>query len=359
MSAQVLPMRSGAIDKPGERELLLSIRGLRVGFRKAGSQFEAVRGIDLDVAKGEVVGIVGESGSGKSVGMLAALGLTSKNAVVTGSVRFKGEELVGKSSREMRKIRGARIAMIFQDPLSSLNPVMTVGAQIVEAVRLHQRVTRKQAMARAVELLALVAIPQPERRVSQYPHEFSGGMRQRAVIAMAVANDPDLLIADEPTTALDVTVQAQILAVLRSLQERLGLGLVLITHDLGVVAGHADRVAVVYSGRVVEQATVSDLFADPRHPYTRGLIASIPNLEESRERLFSIDGSPPALGRLPGGCAFHPRCIHAAEARCRIEDPPLRDIGGRFSACHFATTLPPFHSAALAAASLETGSLIP
>ncbi|KRB26418.1 ABC transporter [Mesorhizobium sp. Root172] len=337
---------------------MLSIRGLRVGFRKAGSQFEAVRGIDLDVAKGEVVGIVGESGSGKSVGMLAALGLTSKNAVVTGSVRFKGEELVGKPAREMRKIRGARIAMIFQDPLSSLNPVMTVGAQIAEAVRLHQRLTHKQAMARAVELLNLVSIPQPERRVNQYPHEFSGGMRQRAVIAMAVANDPDLLIADEPTTALDVTVQAQILAVLRSLQERLGLGLVLITHDLGVVAGHADRVAVVYSGRVVEQADVSDLFADPRHPYTRGLIASIPNLEESRERLFSIDGSPPALGRLPGGCAFHPRCIHA-EARCRIEDPPLHDIGGRFSACHFSTTLPPFHSAALGAASLETGSVAP
>ena len=358
MSAQLSSARSGAIEKPGEREPLLSIRGLRVGFRKAGSQFEAVRGIDLDVAKGEVVGIVGESGSGKSVGMLAALGLTSKNAVVTGSVRFKGEELVGKPAREMRKIRGARIAMIFQDPLSSLNPVMTVGAQIAEAVRLHQRVTRKQAMARAVELLNLVAIPQPERRASQYPHEFSGGMRQRAVIAMAVANDPDLLIADEPTTALDVTVQAQILNVLRSLQERLGLGLVLITHDLGVVAGHADRVAVVYSGRVVEQATVSDLFADPRHPYTRGRIASIPNLEESRERLFSIDGSPPALGRLPGGCAFHPRCIHA-EARCRIEDPPLHDIGGRFSACHFATTLPPFHNAALAAASLETESVVP
>ncbi|WP_292137472.1 ABC transporter ATP-binding protein, partial [Mesorhizobium sp.] len=304
MSAQISTAPPGAVDKAGKGEPLLSIRGLRVGFRRAGDQFEAVRGIDLEVAKGEVVGIVGESGSGKSVGMLAALGLTSKNAVVTGSVRFNGDELVGKSSREMRKIRGARIAMIFQDPLSSLNPVMTVGAQIAEAVRLHQRVTRKQAMARAVELLNLVAIPQPERRVNQYPHEFSGGMRQRAVIAMAVANDPDLLIADEPTTALDVTVQAQILAVLRSLQERLGLGLVLITHDLGVVAGHADRVAVVYSGRVVEQAGVSELFADPRHPYTRGLIASIPNLEESRERLFSIDGSPPALGRLPGGCAF-------------------------------------------------------
>ncbi|WP_082525544.1 ABC transporter ATP-binding protein [Mesorhizobium sp. Root102] len=358
MSAQISSARPGAINSASDREPLLSIRGLRVGFRRAGDQFEAVRGIDLDVAKGEVVGIVGESGSGKTVGMLAALGLTSKNAVVTGSVRFNGDELVGKSSREMRKIRGARIAMIFQDPLSSLNPVMTVGAQIAEAVRLHQRVTRKQAMARAVELLHLVAIPQPERRVNQYPHEFSGGMRQRAVIAMAVANDPDLLIADEPTTALDVTVQAQILSVLRSLQERLGLGLVLITHDLGVVAGHADRVAVVYSGRVVEQAGVSELFADPRHPYTRGLIASIPNLEESRERLFSIDGSPPALGRLPGGCAFHPRCIYA-EARCRTEDPPLHDIGGRFSACHLATTLPPFHSASLAAASLDSGSVAP
>ena len=340
MTEQISSVRASALSTARDGEPLLSIRGLRVGFGRAGDQLEAVRGIDLDVAKGEVVGIVGESGSGKSVAMLAALGLTSKAAAVTGSVRFNGDELVGKSSRDMRKIRGARIAMIFQDPLSSLNPVMTVGAQIAEAIRLHQRLTRKQAMMRTVELLNLVAIPQPERRINQYPHEFSGGMRQRAVIAMAVANDPDLLIADEPTTALDVTVQAQILSVLRSLQERLGLGLVLITHDLGVVAGYADRVAVVYSGRIVEQASVSDLFADPRHPYTRGLIASIPNLEETRDRLFSIEGSPPALGRLPGGCAFHPRCTFS-EVRCREEEPPLHDIGGRFSACHFATTLPP------------------
>ncbi|WP_378941709.1 ABC transporter ATP-binding protein [Mesorhizobium sp. ANAO-SY3R2] len=322
---------------------LLTIRNLRVGFRKSSLAFEAVRGIDLDVARGEVLGIVGESGSGKSVGMLAALGLTAKNTVVKGSVRFKGEELIGKPSSEMRKIRGARIAMIFQDPFSSLNPVLTVGAQIVEAIRLHQTtITKKQALARAVELLALVAIPQPERRVHQYPHEFSGGMRQRVVIAMAVANDPDLLIADEPTTALDVTVQAQILSVLRSLQERLGLGLVLITHDLGVLAGHADRVAVVYSGRVVERADVRQLFADPRHPYTRGLIASIPKLEATRERLFSIDGAPPTLGQLPRGCAFHPRCSHAVE-RCRSDDPALRVVGnGRLSACHLAEALPSF-----------------
>lgn len=327
-------------------EPLLAIRGLRVAFSKRGAQFEAVRGIDVDLAPGEVLGIVGESGSGKSVGMLAALGLTSKNSVVSGSVRYRGQELVGRKASEMRRIRGARIAMIFQDPLSSLNPVMTVGAQISEAIRLHNpSVSRRQAMARAVELLDLVAIPQPERRVTQYPHEFSGGMRQRAVIAMAVANDPDILIADEPTTALDVTVQAQILAVLKELQKRIGLGLIMITHDLGVLAGQADRVAVVYSGRIVEQADVASLFADPRHPYTRGLIASIPNLEESRSRLFSIKGSPPTLGSLPGGCAFHPRCVYA-EDRCRTEEPALKDIGGgRLSACHFSETLPHFQAA--------------
>ncbi len=243
---------------------LFEVRDLRVAFGRDGQFAEAVRGISLTVNHGEVLGIVGESGSGKSVGMLAALGLQPEFARVTGSVRFKGQELVGMPRRDLRKLRGSRVAMIFQDPLSSLNPVMTVGAQIAEAITLHNPgMSAKAATARAIELLTLVAIPEPDRRVAQFPHEFSGGMRQRVMIAMAVANDPDLLIADEPTTALDVTVQAQIMQVLADLQKRLNLGLVLITHDLGVLAGHATRVAVVYSGEVVEQAPVDDLFAQP------------------------------------------------------------------------------------------------
>ena len=320
-------------------EPLLSIRDLRVGFPSSGGMLEAVRGVDLDVARGEVVGVVGESGSGKSVAMMASIGLVPKTAKVEGSIRFQGRELTTLSRAELRKIRGSRIAMIFQDPLSSLNPVLTVGAQVVEAIRLHQpRMTRRRAYDRAVELLDLVAIPQPERRVSQYPHEFSGGMRQRAVIAMAVANNPDLLIADEPTTALDVTVQAQILDVLKSLRDKLGLGMVLITHDLGVVAGNVDRVAVVYSGRVVEAAEVRALFRDPRHPYTRGLLSSIPKLDEKRDRLFSIEGTPPPLGQRPMGCAFHPRCIYARDI-CAKDDPALRPAFSSHSACHFADRL--------------------
>ena len=326
-------------DQVGSNEPLLSIRGLRVGFATSAGVLEAVRGVDLDVRRGEVVGVVGESGSGKSVAMLAAMGLVPKTAQVQGSVRFQGRELIDLRRSEMRKIRGSRIAMIFQDPLSSLNPVLTVGSQIVEAIRLHQpNLSRRNAYRRAVELLDLVAIPQPDRRVSQYPHEFSGGMRQRAVIAMAVANNPDLLIADEPTTALDVTVQAQILEVLTSLREKLGLGMVLITHDLGVVAGNVDRVAVIYSGRVVEAAEVHSLFHDPRHPYTRGLLASIPKLDEKRSRLFSIDGTPPPLGHRPAGCAFHPRCAYARDL-CSEQDPALRPAGKSLSACHFAEDL--------------------
>jgi peptide/nickel transport system ATP-binding protein len=334
---------------------LLSVRNLTVGFQVGGVTLDAVRGIDLDVARGEVVGVVGESGSGKSVAMLACLGLVPRTARVAGSVRFQDKELVGMPQSEMRKLRGSRIGMIFQDPLSSLNPVLTIGSQIVEAIRLHQRgVSRKQAYDRAVELLDLVSIPQPDRRVSQYPHEFSGGMRQRAMIAMAVANGPDLLIADEPTTALDVTVQAQVLEVLKSLRDRLGLGIVLITHDLGVVAGNVDRVAVIYSGRVVEAAEVGALFRDPRHPYTRGLLSSIPKLDEKRERLFSIEGTPPPLGRRPTGCAFHPRCIYAREV-CLKDDPVLRLAGASLSACHFADSLEqmPVHQAAAGAETAE------
>lgn len=317
-------------------EPLFEVRDLRVGFGRGGVYADAVRGISLHVNPGEVLGIVGESGSGKSVGMLASIGLQPEGARVTGSVRFRGQELVGMSRRELQRLRGSRIAMIFQDPLSSLNPVMTVGAQIAEAVRLHNPdLSKKAAFDRAKDLLALVAIPQPDRRLHQYPHEFSGGMRQRVMIAMAVANDPDLLIADEPTTALDVTVQAQIMEVLADLQQRLNLGLILITHDLGVLAGHADRVAVVYSGQIVEEAGVDDLFARPNHPYTRGLIASIPNMALQSERLYSIEGTPPALGKVPSGCAFHPRCAQAQDI-CRALAPPVHVTGLHRAACHFA-----------------------
>jgi peptide/nickel transport system ATP-binding protein len=315
---------------------LFQVQDLRVAFGRDGQFAEAVRGISLHVDHGEVLGIVGESGSGKSVAMLATLGLQPQGARVTGSVRFKGQEILGLPRRELRSLRGSRVAMIFQDPLSSLNPVMTVGDQIAEAVRLHNPgMSRRAALDRAKDLLALVTIPQPDRRLNQYPHEFSGGMRQRVMIAMAVANDPDLLIADEPTTALDVTVQAQIMEVLADLGARLKLGLILITHDLGVLAGHADRVAVVYAGQVVEQAGVDDLFARPGHPYTRGLIASIPDMTTEHDRLFSIDGTPPALGRLPQGCAFHPRCT-AAHDVCRQTAPALVGAGGHSAACHFA-----------------------
>ncbi|WP_229583397.1 ABC transporter ATP-binding protein [Paracoccus sp. S-4012] len=315
---------------------LFEVRDLRVTFEKRGRSLEAVRGISLHVAPGEVLGVVGESGSGKSLGMLASIGLQPRGARVSGSVRFKGRELTELPRAEMRSLRGSRIAMIFQDPLSSLNPVMTVGAQIAEAVWLHNPgMSKRAAMDRAKDLLALVAIPQPDRRISQYPHEFSGGMRQRVMIAMAVANDPDLLIADEPTTALDVTVQAQIMGVLAELQQRLKLGMILITHDLGVLAGHADRVAVVYAGRVVEEAGVNDLFARPGHPYTRGLIASIPNMASQTDRLFSIEGSPPPIGTLPPGCPFAPRCPMARDI-CRRDAPPMLFEGAHGAACHFA-----------------------
>ncbi len=315
---------------------LFEVRDLRVAFGPGGILGEAVRGISLHVDHGEVLGIVGESGSGKSVGMLAALGLQPEGARVSGSVRFKGRELVGLPRRDLRELRGSRIGMIFQDPLSSLNPVMTVGDQIAEAVRLHNRdMSRKAALDRAKDLLALVSIPQPDRRLQQYPHEFSGGMRQRVMIAMAVANDPDLLIADEPTTALDVTVQAQIMDVLADLKQRLKIGLILITHDLGVLAGHADRVAVIYAGQVVEQAGVDDLFARPGHPYTRGLIASIPDMTRMDDRLFSIEGTPPALGHLPSGCAFNPRCTVAQDV-CRHLAPQTHVEGDHNATCHFA-----------------------
>ncbi len=318
---------------------LLEVNDLSVAFKSPQGELEAVRGINVMVEKGQVSSIVGESGSGKSVAMLAVMGLLPPNAIVSGSVRFHGKELFGRPSRELAKIRGARIAMIFQDPLTALNPVIKVGNQIAEAIQLHnQDISRKKAIDRAVELLDRVAIPQPDQRVKQYPHEFSGGMRQRVMIAMAIANDPELLVADEPTTALDVTVQAQILQVLQNLRESTGIGLILITHDLGMIAGNADSVTVMYAGRAVEVGVVDDIFYHSRHPYTRGLLASLPKLDQGEAMLFSIEGAPPSLVARPSGCAFHPRCTYAV-ARCIAEDPRLRPVDTVLSACHLAETL--------------------
>jgi len=318
---------------------LLEIRDLRIRFATRAGHVEAVSGIDMALDPGGVLGVVGESGSGKSVSMLGVLGLLPSSALVTGSARFGGQELLAMPGPALRAIRGARIGMIFQDPLTALNPVLQVGEQIVEAIRIHHRdVSHKAAMARAVELLDLVSIPQPGERVRQYPHEFSGGMRQRAMVAMAMANEPELLIADEPTTALDVTVQAQILEVLQRLRARLGIGLILITHDLGVVAGMADTVAVMYAGRVVERGGVDAVFEASRHPYTRGLLAALPKLDAGDAPLVGIEGRPPSLSERPAGCAFHPRCPLAQE-RCRTEEPALREVGATWSACHFAEAL--------------------
>ncbi len=312
---------------------LLEIRDLRAAFPGPNGPVEAVRGVDFTLDAGEVLGIVGESGSGKSVAMMALLQLLPAQATVAGSARFQGRELIGMAPRDIRRIRGRDIGCIFQDPLSAFNPVVTIGAQIVEAIRLHDgRISRRAAMDRAVELLASVSIPEPDRRAQQYPHEFSGGMRQRAMIAMALANDPALLIADEPTTALDVTVQAQILDLLRDLARDRGIGMVLITHDLGVVAGMARDIAVMYGGRVVETGTAEDIFYRTAHPYTRGLIAAMPKLDRIGETLTPIEGTPPSIYARPSGCSFAPRC-HMAQDACRTTDPALRKVGATHTAC--------------------------
>ncbi|MCL6708436.1 ABC transporter ATP-binding protein [Pseudomonas sp. R2.Fl] len=320
-------------------EPLLSIRDMHVLFPGSSGPVEAICGVDLTVERGKVLGIVGESGSGKSVTMMAVMRLLAPSATITGSVRYNGRELIGMPAAEMRKLRGADIGMIFQDPLTAFNPVVTISEQIVEALRLHDAtLSHRAARARAVELLDLVTIPQPDRRAGQYPHEFSGGMRQRAMIAMAICNNPKLLIADEPTTALDVTVQAQILDVLNRLREDLGIGLILITHDLGVVAGAADEIAVMYSGRIVEQGKVDDVFYGSRHPYTRGLLASLPKLDDSSAPLTPIEGTPPSIGNRPTGCAFRPRCA-SAFARCAVETPVLKPAASVLSACHLSEQL--------------------
>jgi len=312
-------------------EVVLSLRDFRVTFNTMNGPVQAVRGVDLDVHAGEMVGVVGESGSGKSVTFLGLMGLLPKSAEVEGSGTVRGTEIVGATSKQLRSIRGKRVAMIFQDPLSALNPTHRIGTQIVEMIQAHQDLSKAAAMKRAIELLDIVGIPQPDQRARQYPHEFSGGMRQRVMIAMAIANDPEVLIADEPTTALDVTVQAQILEVLQRIQRDLGTAIVLITHDLGVVARVADRVQVMYAGRPVERATVDNIFQHSAHPYTQGLMASLPST--SGERLIPIPGSPPNMLNPPPGCAFAPRCVHAL-AKCTVGDPPpLVLVGTNETAC--------------------------
>jgi peptide/nickel transport system ATP-binding protein len=315
---------------------VLSLRDLTVGFKTPNGIVQAVRGIDLDVNPGEAVGVVGESGSGKSVSFLATLGLLPSKAVIKGSAKVAGIELVGANRSTLDSVRGKKATMIFQDPLSALNPVHRIGDQVVEMIRSHQDVSESVAAKRAVELLDVVGIPQPDQRARQYPHEFSGGMRQRVMIAMAIANDPDVLIADEPTTALDVTVQAQILDVLDRIRRDFNTAVVMITHDLGVIARIADRVQVMYAGRVVERTTVHELFDHPTHPYTQGLLRSIPR--HGLSRLVPIAGSPPNMLRPPSGCAFRTRCPYAVEA-CAGDLPELRPAGNAQSACIRANEL--------------------
>jgi oligopeptide/dipeptide ABC transporter ATP-binding protein len=322
---------------------VLSVRHLHVEFATDQGAVKAVDDVSFDVAPNEVLGIVGESGSGKTVSALSILGLLPKRARITGEVLFDGRNLLTLRERDLRAVRGDRIAIIFQDALASLNPVVTVGRQVAEAIRVHHDVSAKRAEERAVELLDIVGIANPRRRAGQYPHEYSGGMRQRAMIAMALANDPDVLIADEPTTALDVTIQAQVIDVFERVRERTNASLVLITHDLGIVAGVADRVMVMYAGTQVELGSTDEIFYESRHPYTLGLLASIPRVDrEARtRRLHQINGQPPSLTSVPSGCAFHPRCPAARLPEpCATERPSLRDVGdGHSSACHFAEVL--------------------
>ena len=316
---------------------LLQVRDLRVSFRTEDGLVQAVDGVSFTVGVGEVLGIVGESGSGKSVTMLSVVRLINDpNAVFEGEVLYKGRNLMELSQKEMRDVRGVEIAMIFQDPMASLNPVYRIGWQIEEQLRAHLPVSRKEAHDRAVELLGAVGIPNPQRRVDDYPHQFSGGMRQRAMIALALSCDPDLLVADEPTTALDVTIQAQILELIDRLRHEFGSAVVLITHDMGVIAGLAERMLVMYAGEIVEQGTTHELFYDPQHPYTWGLLGSIPRLDRPKApRLTAIEGQPPSLIGLPPGCRFGPRCAHRFE-RCLAERPALVDRAGdgHLDACH-------------------------
>ncbi|MGH2920679.1 MAG: ABC transporter ATP-binding protein, partial [Gaiellaceae bacterium] len=313
---------------------LLEVNDLKTYFRTDDGIVKAVDGVSFEVEKGQTLGIVGESGCGKSVTCLTIMGLNAKrNTITTGEALFRDEDLLKMSSRRLRDVRGNDIAMVFQDPMTSLNPVHTIGRQLVEAILLHRDVTKSQARARALELLKAVGIPRAERRVDDYPHQFSGGMRQRVMIAMALVNDPDLLIADEPTTALDVTTQAQILELMNRLQREFGSAIIVITHDLGVVAETADDVVVMYAARIQEQGTVNRLFQRPNHPYTWGLLGSLPRLDQDTERLVQIPGQPPSLLRPPSVCRFHPRCPYVMPV-CMQTEPrlePLADEAGHLT----------------------------
>ncbi len=314
---------------------LLELRGLKTHFRTEDGLVRAVDGVSFTLDPGETLAVVGESGSGKSVTSLSILRLVASppGFHAGGEIRFRGRDLVSLGEAELRAIRGREISMVFQEPQSSLNPVHTCGAQVAEVVETHERLGRAEAHARAVEMLRMVGIPAPEQRAGEYPHQLSGGMRQRVMIAMALACRPAVLIADEPTTALDVTIQAQILELLASLRRELGMAVLLITHDLGVVAGNADRVAVMYAGQIVESGGVRELFRRPLHPYTAGLMASLPRLGERAERLRVIPGAVPNPARFPSGCRFHPRCP-VAQARCRESEPPEERFGeGRLARC--------------------------
>ena len=326
-------------------EPLLSIRDLVTEFSTPDGIVHAVDGVSYDVYPGETVGVVGESGSGKSVTVMSILGLIPQppGRIASGEILLEGRDLLQFSEDDLRDVRGKDIAMVFQDPMTSLNPVLTVGDQIAEAITTHVRkMANDEARRRSIELLELVGVPNAAARFSQYPHEYSGGMRQRAMIAMAIANQPKILIADEPTTALDVTIQAQVLDVLRKAQGETNAGTILITHDLGVIAEMADRVVVMYGGKVVETGTVDDIFHNPTHPYTLGLLSSLPRADRRVDRLEPIPGQPPSLINLPKGCSFHPRCrMSAGRDRCRTEVPALEVLGeGRSSACHFHEEMP-------------------
>ncbi|BFP52427.1 ABC transporter ATP-binding protein [Streptomyces griseus] len=317
--------------------MLLEVRDLHVEFHTREGVAKAVNGVNYSVAEGETLAVLGESGSGKSVTAQAIMGILDMppGKIAGGEILFKDQDLLKLKPEERRKIRGQEMAMIFQDALSSLNPVLTVGEQLGEMFVVHRGMSRKDAKAKSVELMDRVRIPAAKERVGQYPHQFSGGMRQRIMIAMAMALEPSLIIADEPTTALDVTVQAQVMDLLAELQRELNMGLILITHDLGVVADVADKIAVMYAGRIVETAPVHEIYKAPAHPYTKGLLRSIPRLDQKGQELYAIKGLPPNLTRIPPGCAFNPRCPMAQDV-CRSDVPPLYEVDEqRRSACHF------------------------